>query len=61
MKLLQGVGEFFAMDIGTTSIRIVQLGGDQQHGWTLQRYAYVPVDEKTLQDSSEIGKKKFQD
>ena len=61
MKLLQGVGDFFAMDIGTTSIRIVQLGGDQQHGWSLQRYAYVPVDEKILQDSSDMGKKRFQD
>ena len=61
MKLLQGVGDFFAMDIGTTSIRIVQLSGDQQHGWSLQRYAYVPVDEKTLQDSSDLGKRKFQD
>ena len=61
MKLLQGVGDFFAMDIGTTSIRIVQLSGDQQKGWTLQRYAYVPVDEKVLQDSSDAGKKRFQD
>ncbi|MBR2587308.1 pilus assembly protein PilM [Candidatus Saccharibacteria bacterium] len=61
MKLLQGVGDFFAMDVGTTSVRIVQLAGDQQHGWSLQKYAYIPVDEKTLQDSSELGKKRFQD
>ncbi len=61
MKLLQGVGDFFAMDIGTTSVRIVQLSGDQQHGWSLQKYAYVPIDEKVLQDSSELGKQKFQE
>lgn len=61
MKLLQGVGDFFAMDIGTTSIRIVQLSGSDQRGWSLQNYAYIPVDEKTLQDSSELGKKRFQD
>ena len=61
MKLLKGVGDFFAMDIGTTSIRIVQLSGDQNRGWTLQKYAYVPVDEKTIQDSSELGRKKFQE
>ncbi len=61
MSILKGVGDFFAMDIGTTSIRIVQLSGDATKGWSLQKYAYVPVDEKTIQDSSELGRKKFQD
>ena len=61
MKLLKGVGDFFAMDVGTTSVRIVQLSGDSQKGWSLQGYAYVSVDEKTIQDSSELGRKKFQD
>ena len=60
MRLLRGVGDFFAMDIGTTSIRIVQLSGDAQKGWSLQRYAYLPVEEKVIQDSSELGRKKFQ-
>lgn len=59
MKLLNGVGEFFAMDIGTGSIRLAQLLGDVQHGWTLQRYAYVPVDPKLTQDDSELGRKKL--
>ena len=61
MKLLHGVGDFFALDMGTTSIRIVQLSGDAQKGWSLQKYAYVPVDEKTMQDTSELGRKKLQD
>lgn len=61
MNKLKGVGDFFAMDIGTTSIRIVQLSGDMAHGWSLQRYAYVPVDEKTIQDSSELGRQKFRE
>ncbi|MBQ6320956.1 type IV pilus assembly protein PilM [Candidatus Saccharibacteria bacterium] len=61
MNILKGVGDFFGMDIGTTSIRIVQLSGDAAKGWSLQRYAYVPVDERTIQDSSELGRKKFQD
>ena len=61
MNLLKGVGDFFALDIGTTSVRIVQLSGDATRGWTLQKYAYVPVDEKVIQDSSELGRKKFQD
>lgn len=61
MNLLKGVGDFFALDIGTTSIRIVQLSGDATRGWSLQRYAYVPVDEKVIQETSDIGRKKFQD
>ncbi len=60
MKLLHGVGDFFAIDMGTTSIRIVQLSGDAQRGWSLQKYAYVPVDEKTMQDTSELGRQKLQ-
>lgn len=61
MKLLHGVGDFFALDIGTNSIRLVQLDGDIQHGWSLVRYAYVPVDQKVIQDSSELGRKKLGD
>lgn len=59
MKILNGVGEFFAVDIGTNSIRMVQLFGDVQRGWVLQKYAYVPVDEKLTQDDSELGRKKL--
>lgn len=59
MNLLHGVGEFFSLDIGTNSMRIVQLSGNQQHGWTLQKFAYVPMDPKLTQDSSELGKKRL--
>lgn len=59
MDLLHGVGDFFSLDIGTNSMRIVQLYGNQQRGWTLQKYAYVPIDQKLTQDSSEIGKKRL--
>lgn len=59
MKLLHGVGDFFSLDIGTNSMRIVQLSGNSQHGWTLVKYAYVPIDSKLTQDSSELGKKRF--
>lgn len=61
MNLLKGVGEFFALDIGTSSIRAIQLLGDIQHGWTLQRFAYIKVDSKIILDESELGKKKFAD
>ena len=59
MRLFKGLGEFFAMDIGTSSIRIVQLDGDIQHGWVLVKYKYIPIDAKISQDSSELGRKKF--
>ena len=61
MKLFKGLGEFFAMDFGTSSIRVVQLDGDIQHGWVLQRYKYIPIDAKLAQDSSELGRKKYGD
>ncbi len=40
-------------------MRIVQLSGGSQNGWTLQKYAYVPVSPKLVQDSSELGRKRL--
>ena len=59
MNLLHGVGDFFAMDIGTNVIRIVQLDGNYESGWTLQKYAYMPVPTKIMQDASDYGKRKL--
>lgn len=59
MNLLHGVGDFFSLDIGTNSMRIVQLSGNSQRGWALQKYAYVPIDQQLTHDSSELGKKRF--
>lgn len=59
MNFGYGVGDFFALDVGTDAIRIVQLSGNSQHGWQLDRFAYVPVDRALLQDSSQAGKKKL--
>ena len=59
MSLLHGVGDFFSLDIGTNSMRIVQLVGSAQHGWTLQKFAYVPIDQKLTADSSDLGKKRL--
>ena len=59
MNLLHGVGDFFSLDIGTNSMRIVQLSGNSQHGWSLQRYAYVPINQQLTQDSSDLGKKRL--
>lgn len=59
MSLLHGVGEFFALDIGTSAMRLVQLDGDARHGFQLIRYAYVPIDPKIGQDTSEGGQRKM--
>lgn len=59
MNLLHGVGEFFSLDIGTNSMRMVQLSGGPQRGWTLQKFAYVPIDPKLTADSSDLGKKRL--
>ncbi len=59
MNLLHGVGDFFSLDIGTNSMRIVQLSGDSQHGWILQKFAYVPISPQLKSDSSELGKKRL--
>ena len=59
MGLLHGVGDFFALDIGTNSIRMIQLSGNAEKGWTLDKFAYVPVDQKITKDDSETGKRKL--
>lgn len=59
MNLLHGVGDFFSLDIGTNSMRIVQLIGDANRGWTLSKFAYVPIDPKMAQDSSDLGRRRL--
>jgi type IV pilus assembly protein PilM len=59
MSLLHGVGSFFSLDIGTNSMRIVQLSGDAKRGWSLQKYAYIPISAKLTGDNSDIGRKRF--
>ena len=56
---MHGVGDFFSLDIGTNSMRIVQLFGNAKTGWTLSRYAYVPIDPKLTADTSELGRKRL--
>ena len=54
MALLKGLGDFFALDIGTNAVRVVQLSKSGADNWTLQHYGYAPVDEKiTSNDSAE--------
>lgn len=52
MALLKGVGDFFALDIGTNAVRVVQLSSTGPESWVLEHYGYVPLDEKTSTSSS---------
>lgn len=51
MSLLSGVSAFFGLDIGSTSVRLVELHGNGAQK-TLVKYAYMPIDSKiALSDS----------
>lgn len=43
MSLFSSVGDYFALDIGSTTVRVVQLRGSDGH-WSLDKFASVPVD-----------------
>jgi type IV pilus assembly protein PilM len=51
MKLFSSVGDFFALDIGTTAVRVVEL---RQTGdvWSLAKYGSAPVDIKIAASDS---------
>ena len=59
MKLLKGVGDFFALDVGTNAVRVVQLGSSGPDSWVLQHYGYAPLDEKAASTSSAEGKRRL--
>jgi len=52
MALLKGVGDFFALDIGTNAVRVVQLTSSGPDSWSLAHYGYAPVDLKTTSANS---------
>ncbi len=59
MKLFSSVGDCFALDIGTTAVRVVQLTGGNG-SWSLDRYVSIPVDIKVSssdapQDQHKLG------
>lgn len=59
MKLIKGVGDFFALDVGTNAVRVVQLGSTGPESWVLQHYGYAPLDEKTTAVASAEGKRRL--
>lgn len=56
--MFNSVGDFFAIDIGTTAIRVVQLS-KAGHGWKLEKYASVPVDIRTSSSDSVEDQRKL--
>lgn len=54
MSILSGISEFFGLDIGTTSIRLVELKG-QGPIKSLVRYAYAPIDANISQTDTEAN------
>lgn len=63
MDMFKRVGDFFGLDVGTRSIRIVQLttrdNRDGAGSFALKGYAYVPIDSKVALDDSEAGTRKL--
>ncbi|MGB3008817.1 MAG: type IV pilus assembly protein PilM [Candidatus Saccharimonadales bacterium] len=59
MNILRSVGDFFALDIGTTAVRAVKLkhaGGDK---YSLERYGSVPISVKTSTSDAPEDRKKL--
>ncbi len=59
MKLIKGVGDFFALDIGTNAVRVVQLSGSAQDRWNLTHFGYAPIDAKTMSADSPEARQKL--
>lgn len=60
MSLFSSVGDFFALDIGTTAIRVVQLRAAGS-GWQLVRYGSTPVDIKVSTSDSPDDQRRLSD
>lgn len=56
---VHGVGDFFALDIGTNAVRVVQLSSAGSDTWNLSHFGYAPLDEKTSQASSPEAQRKL--
>lgn len=59
MSILKGVGDFFALDIGTNAIRVVQLKPEGQDRWSLATHAYVPVDSRIISSDSAEARRRL--
>lgn len=61
MAILKGVGNFFALDVGTNAVRVVQLSPSGSDSWTLQHYGYASLDEKTSATDTPESRRRLAD
>lgn len=59
MNIFKGLGEFFALDIGTKSIRVVQLTKATDGQWKLEHVGYTGLDPKIIASDSPESRKKL--
>ncbi|MDR1300734.1 MAG: pilus assembly protein PilM [Candidatus Nomurabacteria bacterium] len=59
VRLNQIVNEFFALDIGTTAVRVCQLTQKTPTEWHLTKYAVTPIDEQTSTSSAIADRKRL--
>lgn len=59
MNIFKGLGDFFALDIGTKSIRVVQLSKVSDDHWKLDHVGYAGLDAKIIASDSPESRKKL--
>ncbi len=55
MGIQKSIGDFFALDIGTTALRVVELSHSGQ-GWNLKHYAVKPVEARLSESTAEADR-----
>lgn len=58
MNILKRMGNFFALDVGTSAIRVVQLARTGDKSWSLSNYGYVPIDSRISSSDSEESRRR---
>ena len=59
MHIFKGMGDYFALDIGTKAIRVVQLARQSEDSWSLLHAGYMSVDPKIIASDSDESRKKL--
>jgi len=54
-KFFGSVNSFFALDIGTTAVRVIELT-ETPSGWKYERYGFVPLDPNLATDQDTLSK-----
>lgn len=59
MHILKGMGDYFALDIGTKAVRVVQLADQGNDTWSLLHVGYLAVDPHTIASDSDESRRKL--